>query len=397
MSLWLVKDNKQYLFDGTLRELPDGIREGYARRAEEALRRKEWKTTGDGAKFTGTYEPTYREQLSINSSIGGFAEYNNAVYFSEQINEIGGIYKKTAPDDRTEAIAVSSNDRYYGGLDIFEGKLAVSVMLMNEAHIAFCRLPSFDLTQVTEGNSVDADPVWSKHEPEVLYFSSAGLPEGSTASEPVSPFMTPANIVDLMQLRASPLKKGPSSICRLDINSGELTTVLEDDCFDFIKPFSSPDGSLYYIKRPYSTGNETNRGCLSDILLLPVRLVRSLFGFLSFFSLKYLGSPLSSGGSRAKQKDDRQLFIDGNLIDAEAELRANRSDPLPGIIPKSWELRRITANNTDELVFKGVLCYTVDEKGRVILSNGKHLILLENGDVKRLADADGVTLIKACL
>ncbi len=394
MSLWLVKDGRQYILDGSLRELPDGIREGYSRRAADALSRREWKTTGEGAKFTGAYDPGDASgRVVMSSAVCGFAEYDGAVYFSERINELGGIYKKLAPDDRSEAIAVSSNDRSYGGIDIFDGRLAAAVCRGAEAHIAVSELPSFDMSAVTEGNTIEADPVWSRVEPRVLYFSSAGLPEGSELEEAPMRMMTPADVINLMGQSAS-VEKGPSSICRLSLDSGEFTTLLEEDGFDFIRPLATSDGSLYYIKRPYQSSERSQKGCLSDILLFPVRIVKALFGFLSFFSIKYSGSPLSSGGSKAKQRDERQLFIDGNMIDAERELKANRNDPNPGVIPKSWELRRRQPDGRDELICGGVRCYTLEEDGCVVYSNGKHIIKLTEGGAKRLADGEGVTLIK---
>ncbi len=396
MRLWLIKDGKQYLLDGAVKELPDGIRDGYIRRAAESARRKEWKTTGEGAKFTGTYEPgcDAESRAPVNAFVAGFSEYNGAVYFSERIDGVSGIYKKISADDHSEAIAVSSNDRIYGAPDIFRHRLAVPVTQAGEAHIAVSDLPSFDLHIVTEGNTVESDPVWSRSEPDVLYFSSAGLPEGTPGErqEEASAIMTPASLMNAMN-RPSSASRGPASLCRLDLRSGEFTTIFEDTGFDFVKPYAADDRSLYYIKRPYSQ-NAPRGGCLTDILMFPVRLVKSLFGFLSFFSLKYSGTPLSSGGTKAKQKDESQLFIDGNLINAEKELKANRNEKAPGIIPKSWELRKLSKDGRDELIRGGVLCYTIDENGKVVYSNGKFILRIDDSGEEKLAAGDGVSYMK---
>ena len=64
---------------------------------------------------------------------------------------------------------------------------------------------------------------------------------------------------------------------RLKLSDGELETLLEDERFDFVKPLSAPDGSLYCVKKPYSAQSEGNNslGCAADILLLPVRLIKA--------------------------------------------------------------------------------------------------------------------------
>ena len=399
--LYFIKDGKHCLLNGgRVDELPDGILDGYVRRAAESARRNEWKTSGEGAKFTGTYvagaDPQSRIQ-SIRASVNGLGEYGGALYFSERIDGVSGIYKKISSTDTSEAIAISSNDRAYLAFDMFDGRLAVSVMSAGEAHIGISSLPSFDIRTVTEGSSVELDPVWSRTERDMIYFSSAGLPQFDSSDMEEAPPMTPAAIMNAMNSSAAPVRRGPSSICRLKLSDGELETLLEDERFDFVKPFSAPDGSLYCVKKPYSAQSEGNNslGCAADILLLPVRLIKALFGFLSFFSIKYSGTPLSGGGIRAKNKDAGQIRIDGNLINAEKELKANAKDENPGIIPKSFELLRIAPDGTQTTLRRGVLCYTLDDAGNVVYSNGKYIIRLNaDGSETRLAAADGVTLLK---
>lgn len=394
MKLYFIKDGKQFLLDKEPRELPDGIRDGYLRRTAESARRREWKVSGEGAKFTGVYEPGSDAEsrvASVRAAVNGLAEYCGALYFSERIDDVSGIYKKISSDDRSEAIAVSSNDRVYLGLDIFRHRLAVSVMRAGEAHIAVGDLQSFDLSEVTEGHTLELDPVWSRTEPEVLYFSSAGLPENP--GEPSEPIMTPAALMSAMN-RPKTAPRGPASLCRLDLRSGEFTALLEDERFDFVKPLSAPDGSLYYLKRPYGAEKQTSGGCLADLLMLPVRLARAVLGFFNFFSLKYSGSPLTSQGEKAKNRDAGQIFIDGNLINAERELKANSGDPSPGFIPKSWELRRLK-NGSDELVRGGVLCYTLAPDGNIVYSNGKYIIRrAPDGAEETLAKVDSATFLK---
>lgn len=385
MSLWVIKDGKLAMVNsGKIEELPDGIRAGYIRRTLEAAKRREWKTTGEGAKFTGTFAPDAAQMSSICANVSGIAEYGDAVYYAETIDSISGIYKKTSADE-AEGIATSTNDFAFNGLDIFRHRAVTSFSSLG-SHVAVADLPGFDFSEVTEGNTIESDPVWSRSEPDVIYFSSAGLPERNDA--PSETILTPAAIMSAMT-ECPTASRGPASLCRLDLKSGEFETILEDDNFDFVKPYPAPDGSLYYIKRPYSQ-NTKKSGCLFDALMLPVRLLKALFGFLSFFSLKYSGTPLSQGNTKAKNQDAGKLFIEGNLIDAERELKANSGEKAPGIIPKSWELHKRLPDGSDSVLKRGVLCYAVCAE-KLVFSNGRYLL---TADDEIIAKGDGVTLIK---
>ena len=92
------------------------------------------------------------------------------------------------------------------------------------------------------------------------------------------------------------------------------------------------------------------------------------------------------------------MRIDGNLIDAEAELRANRSrgEENPGIIPHSWELRCQHPNGEDTLIHRGVLSYCADEEtGAVLLSNGSAVLLLTpDGKEEKLLDLPHVSFLR---
>ena len=92
------------------------------------------------------------------------------------------------------------------------------------------------------------------------------------------------------------------------------------------------------------------------------------------------------------------MYIDGNLINAEKELRANakKGDKNPGIIPRSWELRRLDSSGNDTLIKRGVSAFRVDETmGDILLSNGSHILKLDkNGKEEKILSAPKVTFIK---
>ena len=97
--------------------------------------------------------------------------------------------------------------------------------------------------------------------------------------------------------------------------------------------------------------------------------------------------PIPSHGRRA----------DGNLIDAEKALKENSGEENPGIIPKSFELCRLSGGEI-EVVKRGVIAYTFDPDGNVVYSNGNTIVRINpDGKEERLVkdkSAEGVTCLK---
>ena len=104
-----------------------------------------------------------------------------------------------------------------------------------------------------------------------------------------------------------------------------------------IKPQDDADGNIYYIRRKYVPTKQKSNLAM-DILMFPVRIIKAIGGFLSVFSMAFGGEPLRTGGknpAKSKTADEREAFIEGNLIKAEKQLSGDADD---GIIPSDWEL-----------------------------------------------------------
>lgn len=164
-----------------------------------------------------------------------------------------------------------------------------------------------------------------------------------------------------------------------------MTELCSSETVDYICPKIGKDGSIYYIKRPYKSDNDGNFWL--DFLLFPVRIIKAIGGFLNAFSIMFGGESLSSDGKsfhnplKAKQKDDKELFIAGNIINAEKSEKENRrhGDKNPGIIPHSWQLVRRNHLGEEEIVRSGVMDYAFMADGSLIVSDGKHLLKLSEG------------------
>ena len=93
---------------------------------------------------------------------------------------------------------------------------------------------------------------------------------------------------------------------------------------------------------------------------------------------------------KSKTKSPRELYLEERMREAERNEKENAAagDKNPGIFPRSRVLVRISPDETETVLCKGVLDYTICSEG-VICSNGKELILIDrDGGEKVIAKAE---------
>ena len=223
------------------------------------------------------------------------------------------------------------------------GTASLGVMLKDETGVK----------ELTEGDSVDTAPQWVPGEGRRIVFQSAGVGRDRNG-----------HFAAL----------GPFAIQHLDLDTTEMTTLVEDPSTDFISPRATPDGSLYYIRRPYAQAAPMSLWkFLKDVVLFPFRLGRAIFHFLNFFSMAFSGKKLSSAGNaRAKEMDLRQMMIYGNVVHAQREAEA---DEAADLVPSTWQLAR-RRDNKEEIIARGVLAYDVANDGTIAYSNGNAIFVI---------------------
>lgn len=403
LSFYYIASGKLYSYkDGKHTEIRSGVLDSYIYKVRDSAGRNEWKYSGEGANFRGAYTPGADAEsrvAAVTSRVYCAEKCGEDLIYSLAIDRSTGIYHVPA-NGGAEGIVISSADSAYYDFNIKNGRMTVTSAFAGESHIGVLTMGSTNCQIYTEGHTWDSRPVWSATDDNKIYFCCAGLPIEDSGEEHRTHQPDYTELVTQMFTSSAPTtQRGPSSICLLDISNGTMDDVLSDEKYDFTSPQSMPDGSLYYIRRPYAhdNGGGSALGCLGETLLLPIRLFGALFGFLNVFSAKYSGKTLSKTVG-AKNRDEAKLFIDGNLINAEAELRANRTrqDENPGIIPHTWELRRHEANGEDTLIRRGVAAYRVDEEsGDILISNGSAILRrTRDGKEEKLSDTAKVTFIR---
>ncbi len=230
---------------------------------------------------------------------------------------------------------------------------------------------------VTGGDSIDAAPAMVPGAASTLVFQSSGV----------------ARHPEHGRLAAV----AHSTLCRLDYRSGQLETLVDDAAFDFVAPRVGADGTLYAIRRPVEKPARERAGtALVDTLLMPVRLLKAVFGYLNFFSTVYGKEPLrSAGGPRTPELDQDlgRLWLHGRMI----ELRKVRDDPQYGgnLVPSSWVLVCRPPRGDWQTVATHVASYDLRPDGSLVYTNGYDVTAWQRGQARTLARHELVEFVSA--
>lgn len=363
-ALWIAEN-------GTAVPLPCRRVQQYQDTIRSIHEGKLWKTTGRGAHFMGTDEP--EEMEPVEAQFCGLAPYGDEFLYTLRLDASGGLYRRELTEQPVlDGHIVSGNDVRLGAIAVCGDDVAACVQYPNgSAHIGLYHLPQSICNEITEGDSAENSPSWSP-DGQRLYFSTCGIARGSG------------------------LLYSPSSIAVYYPGSGRMDIVLENEKYDYLSPQCGEDGSLYVIRQPYAPADGSSASIgqiLLDVLLFPVRIVQAIGGWLNIFSMMYGGHALRSGGARSdvksKQKSEKDLFFEGNLIHAQKNLKENTrsGEKYPGILPRSRVLLRQASDGSEEILAKGVLDYCLTPEG-IVYSNGAHILLRRpDGTAECLAKA----------
>ncbi|WP_395736374.1 hypothetical protein [Prosthecobacter sp.] len=235
------------------------------------------------------------------------------------------------------------------------------------------------IQELTEGDSLDSYPAWAPSAEDSFVYQTSGIGRhhSSNAWEGL----------------------GPASIQKVNMQTGEMQSVAEDDRFDFLCPSYGPDGVLYYLKRPYEPFHRPSFWqFLLDIVLYPFRLVRAFLAFLNVFSMFFSGKPLQTAGlpPRRDGPDPKSVFLHGRWINMEKKMRQAAADELKDFLPKNWELIARSPDG-EKVICNSVMAYTIASDGSIYYSNGKAVFAKAGPDspVKKISDLKLVTSLAA--
>lgn len=361
----------------------------YKENALKSAKSKEWKKKTD-LMMADEYYFELEDETDLFSSIQCVSptiEENKLVY-AFTVGETSGIYYKYTDDkEKTEAHALSSSDFTFTSLSLFKsGKILGSVQTDSVcSNVVVFKNGCSEYETLTGGDSFDENPFLDK-EGNVLFNSYAVGRDQNNA------FITYL----------------PSELYQINPETLEIKELLSHNTFSFIKPIKDKKGNLYCIRKP---GEETQGdNVFLQILMIPVRILQALVGFISAFVACFAKKPLVSGGSSRSVSsggdvaknggNSKKMWVNNHLINVEKELKRNGKREEYGFIPKSWALVRLTQDENGKFVgeyelARGVADYCiVEEDGETLLifTNGKRVFALteekERVKMKKLFETD---------
>ena len=374
MNFYYVSEGKLFSVEAeTQRNIPSEAVAAYLRTVKDIKERREWKTTGQGARFMGV-EEDYIDETEAYAMVEALASGTEKIVYAVSLENTCGIYSMEKADDSfSENYIVKKPDMRIHYLAYQEPSETIVASFGQggvEKHLAVCNGNTGDFRVLTEGNSVDITPSFSKQKENEILFSSAGFYADSSGK----------------------IFYGAYAVNKLNLSTYNMEEILSDEKYDFLNPQQLVNGTIYCIRRPKTTPSDKNT--IGDVAMVPVRIAKSVFSWLNVFSQRYTGESLlkKSGGinpAKNRQKTEGELFIEGNLINVEKSLQENalQDADTPGIIPKSWELVTIEGNVPPKVIASGVLSYYVSKNGEVVFSNGKYIKQMVNGQAIALQDA----------
>lgn len=337
-----------------------GLESQRLRRYEQALRELEqkhaWKSEGPGAQFM-RQQNRYAGAAQHKGRITSVAPYEDGLLYGMSTGEMGGLYRKN-PFAPAEEEGLFYSDKHFGADDLCVCGDTVLLSIsgaFGERHIARFVAGKAGYQLLTEGDTSERFPSFA-HGQDAIYYAAAGYARDA---------------------QRTLLGISPYAILRLCLTTGEVEDLYADPKRDLLKLCEDRHGGRYLMARPYR-GNGRGADPM-ELLRAPVRFLKAIGGFLNLFSMRYGGQPLRGGGAaatKAAQQSQRELFIDGNLIQAEKTLAENkkRGDVHPGIAPKDWQLLRVREDGGFELVKQGVIDYALLENGGFVYTNGRYVI-----------------------
>lgn len=400
--LLLVADGKMYFTSGDKAiELPSETLSHYIETVRAGAKSKQWKSTGSGAIFLGAAEQGTDPETavrSISSSVTDVGMYGGQVYYALKINGMSGIYRKDAKDMAAEGVFLTVPDAEIWDFvfDRAGGRMLYSFFTLGEAHLGLYDFETGKSRELTEGESRECDPSFDPTDPSRILYSGCGI----RADSPVKA-EEDAPVIGLPVSRPVSYSAGPRGIYSLSLTDGTIDTIAEDGKYDYLFPQKTKDGALYYVRRPFVGENGGSaignffRGVL-NVLLFPARLLLALFGFLSVFSMKYGGGDPLSGNVKSKARSQKEIFIEGNLINVEKEMKKNRKagEEDPGYVPQSYRLIRREADGKETVLAGGVCSFALGEDC-VYYSNGTSVRRLrKDGKTEKAAALGDVSVIR---
>ena len=344
-------------------------------KATRMNQQNEWKTQSSGSHFGGSVlwgvDNVDSDAIRVFITSVARNKVTDKFYYFLETEAIGGLFEFDSTSNEEKRLFHKEN---FTAKDLdfnYDSREFVFTQTFKNgtSNLFIAGEDGGGMREVTEGDSIDESPSWVPNRQRCLLFQSSGIARNKSGYA---------------------VGRGPASIQILELEDNRLSTVLENERFDFLQPRFGADGFLYFIRRPYEMQEHNPAAVFVDFILFPFRLLRAVFHYLNFFSLVYTKKPLTTASGPKIEGDDLKTFVlKGKVINAEKALRSGvKVGGVPSLVPSTWQLVKRSPDHAEGVIARNVLAFDLDADGRIVYSNGCGIFTLdkENKPVLLLKD-----------
>ncbi len=347
----------------------------YRERMRRMVKNKEWKHSGMGAMFRGDTmsEVGMDSETRVDAYINSVhAAGEDKVLYTFTVNQTSGVIEKTLSAKKDgERFILHTNDGELLSSDynVTDGKFVAELKRGEiSSDLVLLDTERGDYVSITDGDSRDENPSFSKKRPGVILYDS--LAAGRNA-------------------RGEFVEYAPAAVYEYDLNTLDLKEIRASEKYSYIKPVEDENGDIYCIRKPAKERERHNP--VVEILLIPYRLLMAIVNFIQIFVVFFTGKTMTGGGNnpaKGRDTDSRQMIIRGNVIEVDKEIARNKKfkDKDLAFIPASWKLVRIRGGEEEEM--KSGICDFSLAEGGVVCTNGRKVFFLKEGKSEKIAEGE---------
>ena len=347
----------------------------YRERMRRMVKNKEWKHSGMGAMFRGDTmsEVGMDSETRVDAYINSVhAAGEDKVLYTFTVNQTSGVIEKTLSAKKDgERFILHTNDGELLSSDynVTDGKFVAELKRGEiSSDLVLLDTERGDYVSITDGDSRDENPSFSKKRPGVILYDS--LAAGRNA-------------------RGEFVEYAPAAVYEYDLNTLDLKEIRASEKYSYIKPVEDENGDIYCIRKPAKERDRHNP--VVEILLIPYRLLMAIVNFIQIFLVFFTGKTMTGGGNnpaKGRDTDSRQMIIRGNVIEVDKEIARNKKfkDKDLAFIPASWKLVRIRGGEEEEM--KSGICDFSLAEGGVVCTNGRKVFFLKEGKSEKIAEGE---------
>ena len=347
----------------------------YRERMRRMVKNKEWKHSGMGAMFRGDTmsEVGMDSETRVDAYINSVhAAGEDKVLYTFTVNQTSGVIEKTLSAKKDgERFILHTNDGELLSSDynVTDGKFVAELKRGEiSSDLVLLDTERGDYVSITDGDSRDENPSFSKKRPGVILYDS--LAAGRNA-------------------RGEFVEYAPAAVYEYDLNTLDLKEIRASEKYSYIKPVEDENGDIYCIRKPAKERERHNP--VVEILLIPYRLLMAIVNFIQIFVVFFTGKTMTGGGNnpaKGRDTDSRQMIIRGTVIEVDKEIARNKKfkDKDLAFIPASWKLVRIRGGEEEEM--KSGICDFSLAEGGVVCTNGRKVFFLKEGKSEKIAEGE---------